>query len=76
MSIIDRDYLPTPKVEFPPELALLIVRKAAAMATEFEGKMLDQMTRGARRALHTGRTLGQISRQTRSESDRLSVSTV
>lgn len=29
MSVIDCEYLPPPaKVEFPPELALLIVRKA------------------------------------------------
>jgi hypothetical protein len=41
MSIIDRDYLPAPKVEFLPELALLIVRKVAALATEFECKALD-----------------------------------
>ncbi len=33
MSVIDCDYLPADKVVFPPELALLIVRKAAAMAT-------------------------------------------
>ena len=32
VSIIDCDYLPTDKVVFPPELALLIVRKASAMA--------------------------------------------
>jgi len=54
MSIIDRDYLPTAKVEFPPELALLIVRKAAALATAFEEQALDQMTADARRALRRG----------------------
>ena len=33
MSVIDCDYLPDPsKTTFPPELALLIVRKAASMA--------------------------------------------
>lgn len=32
MSVIDCDYLPDPElIQFPPELALLIVRKAAAM---------------------------------------------
>lgn len=63
MSIIDRDYLPTAKVEFPPELALLIVRKAAALATEFEGKALDQMTHDARKALQRGTDLRVIVRQ-------------
>lgn len=29
MSVIDCDYLPIEKVEFPPELALLIIRKAS-----------------------------------------------
>jgi hypothetical protein len=63
MSIIQRDYLPErTKVEFPPELALLIVRKAAAMATTFEGKALDQMTRDARRELQMGRAPGEIVR--------------
>jgi len=37
MSVIDCDYLPDPsKTTFPPELALLIVRKAASMAEAFE----------------------------------------
>lgn len=54
MSVIDCDYLPVPKVAFPPELALLTVRKAAALAKEFEGKALDQMTMDARRELARG----------------------
>lgn len=55
VSVINCDYLPSPaKVEFPPELALMIVRKAAAMATAFEEKALDQMTADARRALARG----------------------
>lgn len=63
MSIIQRDYLQeTPRVAFPPELALLIVRKAAAMATTFEEKALTQMTRDARRELQMGREPGQIVR--------------
>jgi hypothetical protein len=63
MSVIHCDYLPSrSKVEFPPELALLIVRKAAAMATTFEEKALDQMTRDARRELQMGRPPGQIVR--------------
>lgn len=51
MSVIDCDYLPIEKVVFPPELALLIIRKAAAMAEAFESQALDQMTKDARRAL-------------------------
>lgn len=63
MSIIQRDYLPEqPKFVFPPELALLIVRKAAAMATTFEGKAIDQMKRDARRELQMGREPGEIVR--------------
>ncbi len=51
MSVIDCDYLPQPEpITFPPELALLIVRKAAAMAEAFESQALDQLTRDARRA--------------------------
>lgn len=43
MSVIDCDYLPTLElVAFPPELTLLIVRKAGAMAAVFEEKALDQ----------------------------------
>ena len=54
MSVIDCDYLPADKVVFPPELALLIVRKAAAMAEAFESQALDQLTKDARRALLQG----------------------
>ena len=54
MSIIDCDYLPANKVVFPPELALLIIRKAAAMAEAFESQALDQLTRDAKRALSKG----------------------
>lgn len=64
MSVIECAYLPSPaKVDFPPELALLIVRKAAAMATAFEEKTLDQMTADARRALARGVEPRQIVRQ-------------
>ncbi|KAA0976777.1 hypothetical protein [Pseudomonas sp. ANT_H12B] len=51
MSLIDCDYLPADKGVFPPELALLIIRKAAAMAEAFESQALDQLTKDARRAL-------------------------
>ena len=64
MSIIRRDYLEAPaKVEFPPELALMIVRKAAAMAAQFEERALDEMIRAAHRHLRTGQTVEQIAWQ-------------
>lgn len=65
MSVIDCDYLPINKVVFPPELALLIVRKAAAMAEAFESQALDQMTRDARIALHGGIDPRRIAKQMR-----------
>jgi hypothetical protein len=46
--------LPADKVVFPPELALLIIRKASAMAATFEEQALEQLTKYARRALAHG----------------------
>ncbi|MFJ3413264.1 hypothetical protein [Pseudomonas protegens] len=44
MSIIDCDYLPDPaKTKFPPELALLIVRKAASLADANPRQVIRQM---------------------------------
>jgi len=64
MSVIDCDYLPDPEpITFPPELALLIVSKAAAMAEAFESKALDQMTLDASRALRDGMEPRRIIRQ-------------
>lgn len=64
MSIIKCDYLEPPKpVEFPPELALLIVRKAAAMAERFESQALEEMTRAASRRLRDGIEPRTIARQ-------------
>lgn len=64
MSVIDCYYLPTAeRMAFPPELALLIVRKAGAMAAAFEEKALDQMTADARRALENGVEPRVIARQ-------------
>ncbi|MNF11456.1 hypothetical protein D3C80_2126780 [compost metagenome] len=55
MTAIHRDCLKPPKpVEIPPELALLIVRKAARMADAFESQALDELTRAARRRLRDG----------------------
>ena len=54
MSVIDCNYLPADKVVFTPELALLIVRKANAMAAAFEEQVVDQLTKDARRALSQG----------------------
>ncbi|CAI8937068.1 hypothetical protein [Pseudomonas chlororaphis] len=66
MSVIDRDYLPDPtKTKFPPELALLIVRKAASLADAFEQQALDQLTRDAASALSAGADPRQVIRQMR-----------
>jgi len=54
VSVIDCDYLPADKVVFPPELALLIVRKASATAAAFEKQVLDLLTKDARSALSQG----------------------
>ncbi len=64
MSIIDCDYLPDPPPQpVPPELAILIVRKAASMAERFESECLETMTRTARRQLSDGSTPAEIARQ-------------
>lgn len=66
MSVIDCDYLPTSSVkEFPQELALLIVRKAASMAAVFEETALDQLTRDAISAIAQGADPRQVIRQMR-----------
>jgi hypothetical protein len=66
MSVIDCDYLPAPsKTAFPPELALLIVRKAASLADAFEQQALDQLTRDAASALSAGADPRQVIRQMR-----------
>lgn len=65
MSVIDCDYLPADKVMFPAELALLIVRKASAMAAAFEEQALDQLTKDARRALSQGVEPHQVIREMR-----------
>lgn len=66
MSVIDCDYLPQPQaIPFPPDLALLIVRKAAAMAEAFESQALDQLTKDARRALSQGAEPRRIIREMR-----------
>lgn len=66
MSVIDCDYLPTvtPK-QFPRELAVLIVRKASAMAEAFEQQALDQLTKDAISALSAGADPRQVIRQMR-----------
>lgn len=64
MTVINCDYLPIrERVAFPPELALLIVRKAGVMAAAFEEKALDQMFTDARRALAAGVEPRLIARQ-------------
>lgn len=64
MSLIQRDYLEAPKpIEVPDELAVLIVRKAVAMAEKFENHAVNQMVRDARRALQRGTDPRTIIRQ-------------
>lgn len=65
MSNIDCDYLPTEKVKIPAELALLIIRKASAMAATFEEQALDQLTKDARRALSRGTEPSRVIREMR-----------
>lgn len=66
MSVIDCDYLPDPsKAVFPAELALLIVRKAASLADDFEQRALDQFTRDAASAIAAGADPRQVIRQMR-----------
>lgn len=66
MSVIDCDYLPDPsKIQFPPELALLIVRKAASLAEAFEQQALDQLTNDAISAISAGADPRQVIRQMR-----------
>lgn len=66
MSIIDCNYLPdSAKTIFPPELALLIVRKAASLADSFEQQALDQLTRDATSAIAAGADPRQVIRQMR-----------
>ena len=65
MSAIDCNYLPADKVVFPPELALLIVRKASAMSAAFEEQALDQLIMDARRALSQGTEPRRVIREMR-----------
>ena len=51
------------QVTIPRELAVLIVKKAVAMAEKFENQAIDQMTRDARRALGDGVEPRQIIRE-------------
>jgi len=61
MSVIDCDYLPADKVVFPPELALLIVRKAAAMAAAFEEQAQTSSLRTPGERLLKALSLGESS---------------
>lgn len=65
MSVIDCDYLTADKVVFPPELALLIVRKASALAAAFVEQALDQLTKDARCALSLGAEPRRVIREMR-----------
>ncbi|MBV6823854.1 hypothetical protein [Pseudomonas sp. PD9R] len=63
MSVIDCPYLDEAKVVVPPELALLIVRKATKLAADFEEQALDQLTNDALRELRRGTDAQVIYRQ-------------
>jgi hypothetical protein len=66
MSVIDCDFMTAPsKTKFPPELALLIVRKAASLADVFEQQALDELTRDATSAIAAGADPRQVIRQMR-----------
>lgn len=55
MSVIHRDYLPPPApAKLPPEIALMIIRKAEAMAQKYEQQCMDELTRSARKMLAAG----------------------
>lgn len=63
VSVIDCPYLDEVKVTVPPELALLIVRKASRLAADFEERALDQLTNDALRELRRGTDARVIYRQ-------------
>lgn len=66
MSVIDCDYLPDlSKTTFPPELELLILRKAASMAEAFKRQALDLLTKDAMSAISAGADPRQVIRQMR-----------
>lgn len=52
-------------VGYLPELALLMIRKAAAMAAKFEDQALDEMTKAARKHLRTSQAVEQVAWQMR-----------
>ena len=61
----NRADLPADKVVFPSELALLIIRKASAMAAAFEDQALEQLTKEAKRKLAQGVEPRRVIRQMR-----------
>ncbi|TKD44798.1 hypothetical protein [Azotobacter chroococcum] len=64
MSIIQRDYLPERKEPaFPRELAVLIAKRAQALAAQLEGKAITQLTTAARRSLRAGLPPDEVARQ-------------
>ena len=52
-------------MKIPAEVALLIIRKASAMAATFEEQALDQLTKDARRALRQGADPRKVIREMR-----------
>jgi hypothetical protein len=68
VSAIDCDYLDDcdrrrQPLGIPPNLAVLIARKAAAMAAEFEARAQEELKSAARRHLRAGQTLEHVAWQ-------------
>lgn len=58
-----RDYSRPERTPFPRELAVMITRKADAMARKFEDEVTRRLVRDAQRALDQGYSLGQIAKE-------------
>ncbi|WP_337157953.1 hypothetical protein [Pseudomonas putida] len=58
-----RDYSRPARTPFPRELAVMITRKADAMARKFEEQVMRELVRDAQRALDQGYTLAQIAKE-------------
>lgn len=58
-----RDYSRPERTPFPRELAVMIARKADAMARRFEDQATRQLVRSAQSALDHGATVTEIAKQ-------------
>lgn len=57
------DYSRPKRTPFPRELAVMITRKADAMARAFEDQAMRQLVRDAQRALDQGCTVAQVAKE-------------